>query len=73
MQNLAADGRHAQTLAEMRARRDRWMKETYDHGPESEQMHDNDRKVYGGQGNPVVEKNNTLMKQWAAEAKGAEL
>jgi arylsulfatase A-like enzyme len=69
VQNLAADPRHAQTLEEMRARLDQWMKETNDHGPESDRMYDSDMVVYRGKGNPVLEKNIALMKQWAAEGK----
>jgi len=53
----------------MRARLDQWMKETNDHGPESDRMYDSDMKVYVGQGNPVLEKNIALMMQWAAEGK----
>lgn len=69
VQNLAADPKHAQMLAEMRARLDRWRKDTNDHGPESDRMYDSDMVVYRGKGNPVLEKNIALMKQWAAEGK----
>ncbi len=69
VQNLAADLTHAPTLAALRARLDCWMKETNDHGPESDRMFDSDMKVYVGPGNPGVEKNIALMKQWAAEGK----
>lgn len=69
VRNLAADPKHARTLVELRARLDRWMKETNDHGPESDRMYDSDMAVYLGTGNPVVEKNIALMKQWAANGK----
>jgi hypothetical protein len=45
------------------------MKETNDHGPESESRYDSDMKVYLGRGNPEVEKNIATMKQWAKEGK----
>lgn len=57
VQNLATDSKHAQTLAEMRARLNWWMKESNDHGPESDLMYDSDVLVYRGKGNPVLEKN----------------
>jgi arylsulfatase A-like enzyme len=69
VQNLAAEPVHRQTLETLRARLDRWMDETNDHGPESEKMYDSDMLEYLGRGNPAVEKNITLMKQWAAEGK----
>ncbi|MCB1091605.1 MAG: sulfatase, partial [Verrucomicrobiae bacterium] len=67
--NLAADLAHRETLEALRARLDRWIVETNDHGPESETMYDSDMKVYLGKGNPEVEKNIALMKQWAREGK----
>lgn len=69
VQNLATDPKRASTLAELRARLDRWLKETNDHGPESDRMYASDMAVYLGKGNPVVEKNIALMKQWAADGK----
>lgn len=69
VQNLAADPAHRQTLEKLRARLDRWMDETNDHGPESDKMYDSDMVEYLGKGNPAVEKNIALMKQWAAEGK----
>lgn len=50
-------------------RLDRWIVETGDRGAESEQMYDSDMAVYVGKGNPVVEENIRLMKQWRAEGK----
>ncbi|MCB1078717.1 MAG: sulfatase-like hydrolase/transferase, partial [Verrucomicrobiae bacterium] len=67
--NLAADPAHRETLEALRARLDRWIVETNDHGPESETMYDSDMKVYLGKDNPEVEKNIALMKQWAREGK----
>ncbi len=67
--NLAGDPAHQATLEALRARLDQWMKETNDHGPESESRYDSDMKVYLGRGNPEVEKNIATMKQWAKEGK----
>lgn len=67
--NLAGDPSHRATLEELRARLDQWMKETHDHGPESESRYDSDMAEYLGKGNPEVEKNIALMKQWAKEGK----
>lgn len=69
VKNLATDPAHRETLASLRTRLDRWMVETNDHGPESEAMYDSDMKAYLGKGNPEVEANIKLMKQWAAEGK----
>jgi len=69
VQNMAADPKYAPTLLELRARLDRWMKETNDHGPETDRMYESDMAVYLGKGNPTVEKNIALMKHWAAEGK----
>jgi arylsulfatase A-like enzyme len=63
--NLAAAPAHRSTLEQLRARLDRWMIDTHDHGPESDSMYDSDMAAYLGKGNPVVEKNIALMKQWA--------
>ncbi|MSR43731.1 MAG: hypothetical protein EXS19_06825 [Pedosphaera sp.] len=57
------------TLESLRARLDQWMRETNDHGPESESRYDSDIAAYLGKGNPEVEKNIILMKQWAKEGK----
>ena len=43
--------------------------ELLNRGPEAESMYDSDMAVYIGRGNPDVEKNIALMKQWAAEGK----
>jgi arylsulfatase A-like enzyme len=67
--NLASDPAHKATLETLRARLDRWMAETKDRGPESEKRYDSDMVDYLGKGNPVVEKNISLMKKWAAEGK----
>jgi arylsulfatase A-like enzyme len=69
VRNLAADPAHRSTLETLRARLDRWMVETNDHGAEAESMYDSDMAVYIGRGNPDVEKNIALMKKWAAEGK----
>ena len=67
--NLAGDPAHQATLEALRTRLDQWMKETNDHGPDSESRYDSDLKVYLGRGNPEVEKNIAIMKQWAKEGK----
>ncbi len=67
--NLAADPAHKATLETLRARFDRWMAETKDRGPESQQAYDSDMVEYLGKGNPAVEQNIALMKKWAAEGK----
>lgn len=67
--NLATDPAHKTTLDSLRARLDQWMRETKDHGPESESRYDSDMAAYIGKGNPEVEKNIGIMKQWAKEGK----
>lgn len=69
IKNLATNPTYRSTLESLRARLDRWMIETNDHGPESEKMYDSDMATYLGRGNPAVEKNIALMKKWAAEGK----
>jgi len=69
VKNLAADPAHKTTLETLRTRLDRWMADTKDRGPESDQMYDSDMKVYLGRGNLEVWRNITLMKRWAAEGK----
>ncbi len=65
VKNLADDPAHSQALVDMRERLDRWIKDSHDHGPESEAMYDSDMAVYVGKGNPTVEKNIAIMKSWA--------
>jgi arylsulfatase A-like enzyme len=72
VKNLAAAPAHQATLEALRARLDRWMEETNDHGrtPESAARYDSDMAVYLGEvKNPVIEKNIATMKQWAKEGK----
>ncbi len=69
VKNLAAVPEHEETLKTLSARLDRWIAETKDCGPESEAMYDSDMFPYLGKGNPEVERNIALMKQWAAEGK----
>jgi arylsulfatase A-like enzyme len=69
VRNLANDPGHREALESHRARLDRWMTETRDLGPETMSRYDSDMKVYLGRGNPEVERNIALMKQWAAEGK----
>jgi arylsulfatase A-like enzyme len=73
--NLAARPAFRSRLESLRARLDRWMRETGDRGPESPAMYDSDMAVYlrGFSRSPerrqVIEKNIELMKQWAREGK----
>ncbi len=71
VRNLADDPSRQDALAEMRGRLDRWIVATHDLGqePESAARYDSDMAVYLGKGNPAVEKNIRLMKQWAAAGK----
>jgi arylsulfatase A-like enzyme len=71
VKNLADDPAHQAALKEMGARLDRWIAETHDLGqqPEAMSRYDSDMAMYLGRGNPNVEKNIALMKQWAAEGK----
>ena len=67
--NLATAPAHQATLESLRARLDHWMQETNDHGFESESRYDSDIQAYLDKGNPEVEKNIALMKQWANSGK----
>lgn len=67
--NLAAVPAHHPKLEQLRARLDQWMIDTHDHGPESDAMYDSDMAAYVGKGNPTVEKNIAIMKQWARTEK----
>lgn len=70
--NLAGNAAQARTLQDLRARLDHWMKETRDQGltPEPESRYDADMAaVQGRKPNPEVQKNISLMKQWAREGK----
>jgi arylsulfatase A-like enzyme len=74
--NLADDPAHRGTLEALRARLDRWVKETGDRGEhgEPESMYDSDMRVYLGEKKDdpkraVTEANIKQMKAWAAEGK----
>lgn len=71
--NLASQPEYQQTLAQLRARLDRWMAETNDQGPEPEKMYDSDMAVYLGERGDAKEdatrRNIALMKQWAKEGR----
>ena len=69
VRNRADDPSLRGELAALRARLDRWMRETVDRGPESEAMYDSDMRVYVGNGNAEVERNIATMKRWAAEGR----
>lgn len=74
MNNLAADPRHAETLAAMRKRLADWEERTGDKGrkPEPMEMYDSDMKVYLGGGkkdNTDLKRNIELNKKWAGEGK----
>ncbi len=76
--NLASDPKYRKTLEQMRARLDRWIRETDDRGrrPEPAAMYDSDMAVYledrGRQGADrlrMLKETIALMKKWAAEGK----
>lgn len=69
VKNLAADPAHRSALESLRARLDTWMEATQDQGPESEARYDSDMRAYLVKGNPAVEANIAVMKQWAREGK----
>ncbi len=64
--NLVDDPAHAAELAEARRLLDRRLAETADPPPEDPARYDDDMKVYVGAGNPEIERNIALMKEWAA-------
>jgi arylsulfatase A-like enzyme len=70
--NLASE--RPEALQELRARLDRWMKDTGDRGPESEAMYDSDMAVYLAEKKDpaqrkLLEDNIALMKRWASEGR----
>lgn len=78
--NLATDSKHAQTLADLRGRLDRWMDDTNDQGraPESAEMFESDMAVYvtsleARRADPEhiqrIKDNIALMRRWANEGK----
>ena len=69
VRNLADDAAQRGSLERLRTRLDRWLTETKDREPESAAMYDSDMAAYLGKGNPAIEKNIALMKQWAKEKK----
>jgi arylsulfatase A-like enzyme len=69
LKNLAADPKYREVLENHRQRLDNWIATSGDRGAEAESMYDSDMKVYVGNGNPQVEKNISLMKQWAREGR----
>lgn len=67
--NLADNPAYKAELERHRAELDRWIVDTKDQGPESEEMYDSDMAVYLEKANPEVEKNIAIMKKWAKEGK----
>jgi arylsulfatase A-like enzyme len=67
--NLASNPTYLGVLEQLRVRLDRWIVESGDRGPESESMYDSDMVEYLGKGNPEVQNNIAIMKQWAKEGK----
>jgi arylsulfatase A-like enzyme len=67
--NLASQSEYQNELKSHRDQLDRWITETRDQGTESDAMYDSDMMEYVKKGNPEVEKNIALMKQWAQEGK----
>jgi hypothetical protein len=68
LNNLADDPTHKKTLETLRSRLDLWI-DANDKIPEPIASYDSDMQVYLGKGNPEVEKNIALMKQWQSEGK----
>lgn len=72
--NLAANPQFLSTLETLRARLDRWMRETHDLGPETEKAYDANlayelKTTSSPARREVLLKNSALMKQWAKEGK----
>jgi len=67
--NLAENPDFRSQLESHRARLDQWITESKDKGPETDAMYDSDMVEYLKKGNPEVEKNIAIMKQWAKEGK----
>ena len=70
--NLASDPAHMASLQQLRARLHKWMRDTGDQGrtPEPESRYDSNMAAYiGVKGNPEIERNIKLMKEWAKEGK----
>jgi len=63
--NLADNPAYKAEFERHRAALDRWIAETKDKGPESEEMYDSDMAAYFEKANPEVEKNIAMMKKWA--------
>jgi arylsulfatase A-like enzyme len=63
--NLANSADHQAELIRHRQWLDQWIVDSGDKGYESNEMFDSDMKVYVGKGNPEVERNIEIMKQWA--------
>ena len=78
IKNLADDPAHAEIVAQLRKRLERWMDDTNDHGrhPESARMYESDMAVYigeeGGKNTrqrQILQQNIQLMKTWLREGK----
>ncbi len=67
--NLAEDPKYRKTLDEHRNLLLEWMSSCRDDRLEEQSMYDSDMKAYLQKGNPVVESNIRLMKQWESEGK----
>jgi arylsulfatase A-like enzyme len=72
--NLAAHPAYQATLEALRARLERWRKETGDRGRESEAQYDSDMEVYlrepkAPAAQEAIRRNIDLMKRWAAEGR----
>ena len=70
LNNLSADPTYATVLSELRGQLDCWMVDSKDQGAESAAQYDSDMAAQmGPKGNPAMEQNIRLMKQWASEGK----
>lgn len=71
--NLSGQQEYQEVLVRMREQLDRWMQDTKDRGPESDEIYDSDMAVYlreqRGDRKKILQRNIDQMKQWAQEGK----
>jgi hypothetical protein len=69
LDNVATNPDHADTLADLRVRLDRWMAETGDPGSETAATYESEMTAHPGRSKPAVQANIATMRRWAAEGK----
>lgn len=69
LDNVATNPDHADTLADLRVRLDRWMAETGDPGSETTATYESEMTAHPGRSKPAVQANIATMRRWAAEGK----